>query len=61
MEFGNEAFPSNAGSTSVPNDNFIYWQKYPLLGWRPNSFKTASGSRSALPRVPISTTEIKKR
>lgn len=51
MEFGTETFPSNAGSTSVPVDNFVYWRRYPILGWRANSFRTASGSRSSLPKI----------
>ena len=35
-----EAFPYTNGSVNAtPTTNFSYWKKYPLLGWRKNSFR----------------------
>ena len=56
-QFPFSAFPYENGSTIVPTKNFSYWRKYPLLGWRKNSFKnvktptiTADNAASITPR-----------
>lgn len=40
FEYGKEGFPiTNGDVNATPVSNFIYYKKYPLLGWRQKQFK----------------------